>query len=596
MITSKRAVRQLITAERQRNRPSSRASSQSRLTPISYKRKRNHRPPTEDELKIKRQKLNDFLGKHDICNDLGFNSENLLSITPTSSTVTLSYSSRDLNQSDNESVSSMSSSSMYCLLEELESMHELLHRKDSNDELPRHKNVYKEDYVVENICEINEVKTLPKFLVKWKNYPKETNTWEPLAHVEECKPFQYFIRKQFSKFIHEIEDLWHELANCPLQHSTTTDSEIIAEVSKFNFNQFQSDFILLARMSFDRSRQTKTFSTIRERLTKTVSLIPSILRRLYQLNDLAKWQNEINSVDKSRNLRVENNIDFERRPTKFTYTNDVIPGVGVTIPNDPPIGCECTDNGMCNKKSLCCSKTFGSQFAYNKKHSICVPLGTPIFECNKRCKCGPNCMNRVVQNGRTHSLCIFKTSNGCGWGVRTNRTIAVGQFICEYVGEIITYEETERRGKIYDAVGRTYLFDLDFNNLDNPYTVDAAECGNVSHFINHSCDPNAGVWAVWTDCLDLDLPKICLFSLRRIDAGEEITFDYTNQNSKHEREMQTIPQTTLKTDEDNSNSFTEYDFDAVEVESLDESDNVKPLKIAPTECKCGSKNCRKFLF
>ena len=37
-----------------------------------------------------------------------------------------------------------------------------------------------------------------------------------------------------------------------------------------------------------------------------------------------------------------------------------------------------------------------------------------------------------------------------------------------------------------DAEGRTYLFDLDFNmGNENPYTVDAAFYGNVSHFINH---------------------------------------------------------------------------------------------------------------
>ena len=39
-----------------------------------------------------------------------------------------------------------------------------------------------------------------------------------------------------------------------------------------------------------------------------------------------------------------------------------------------------------------------------------------------------------------------------------------------------------------DEEGRTYLFDLDFNSgANNPYTIDAALYGNVSHFINHSC-------------------------------------------------------------------------------------------------------------
>ena len=42
----------------------------------------------------------------------------------------------------------------------------------------------------------------------------------------------------------------------------------------------------------------------------------------------------------------------------------------------------------------------------------------------------------------------------------------------QYVGEVITNEEAERRGAGYDAQGLTYLFDLDFNrNNDNLYTV-----------------------------------------------------------------------------------------------------------------------------
>ncbi len=38
-----------------------------------------------------------------------------------------------------------------------------------------------------------------------------------------------------------------------------------------------------------------------------------------------------------------------------------------------------------------------------------------------------------------------------------------GTFISEYVGEIITNEEAERRGMIYDSDGMTYLFDLVIN-------------------------------------------------------------------------------------------------------------------------------------
>ncbi len=105
-------------------------------------------------------------------------------------------------------------------------------------------------------------------------------------------------------------------------------------------------------------------------------------------------------------------------------------------------------------------------------------------------------------------LCIYRTNNGCGWGVKTLEKIKRGQFVVEYVGEVITSEEAEERGKVYDAEGRTYLFDLDYNlGPDNPYTVDAAEFGNVSHFINHSCDPNLSIFNVWIDCLDPNLPR-----------------------------------------------------------------------------------------
>jgi len=51
---------------------------------------------------------------------------------------------------------------------------------------------------------------------------------------------------------------------------------------------------------------------------------------------------------------------------------------------------------------------------------------------------------------------------------------------------VITNEEAERRGKLYDANGMTYLFDLDYYDSEALFTVDAAVYGNISHFVNHS--------------------------------------------------------------------------------------------------------------
>lgn len=68
-------------------------------------------------------------------------------------------------------------------------------------------------------------------------------------------------------------------------------------------------------------------------------------------------------------------------------------------------------------------------------------------------------------------------------------------FFCEFwpavscvLHQIITTEEAERRGVVYDKQGVTYLFDLDY--VEDVYTIDAAHYGNVSHFVNHSVSTN----------------------------------------------------------------------------------------------------------
>jgi len=56
--------------------------------------------------------------------------------------------------------------------------------------------------------------------------------------------------------------------------------------------------------------------------------------------------------------------------------------------------------------------------------------------------------------------------------------------------QVITNEEAEKRGKIYDASGMTYLFDLDYYEPEASFTIDAATYGNASHFVNHSVSLN----------------------------------------------------------------------------------------------------------
>ncbi|KAF3429962.1 hypothetical protein E2986_01227 [Frieseomelitta varia] len=255
--------------------------------------------------------------------------------------------------------------------------------------------------------------------------------------------------------------------------------------------------------------------------------------RKKQLEYLKEWETEMNLITKGKPIiQVENVVDLESAPQDFYYIEDYLPGNGVIIPDDPPIGCECK---TCNSKTNCCFAHDNESCPYTSTCKIRVPPGTPIYECNKRCSCDINCFNRVVQRGSEMKFCIFRTANGRGWGVKTLKPIKKGCFVTQYVGEVITNEEAEKRGKEYDAAGRTYLFDLDYNEIEGecPYTVDAAVYGNISHFINHSCDPNLAVYGVWIDCLDPNLPKLALFATRDIKQNEEITFDYMCQSSKN---------------------------------------------------------------
>ena len=64
------------------------------------------------------------------------------------------------------------------------------------------------------------------------------------------------------------------------------------------------------------------------------------------------------------------------------------------------------------------------------------------------------------------SLCTGKklkigVSNIAGWGLFAAEAIKKDEFVREYLGEIITMREGDRRGLVYDQNKRTYLFTRD---------------------------------------------------------------------------------------------------------------------------------------
>jgi uncharacterized protein len=96
-----------------------------------------------------------------------------------------------------------------------------------------------------------------------------------------------------------------------------------------------------------------------------------------------------------------------------------------------------------------------------------------------------------------------------GLGLFAVKPIKRRAYIATYRGRRMTTEEADRR----EARGARYMFTL--NSL---WSVDGSPRWNVARYINHSCKPNAEPvkrrgWMV-------------IVALRRIEPGEEITYDY----------------------------------------------------------------------
>ncbi|XP_060526339.1 histone-lysine N-methyltransferase Su(var)3-9-like isoform X1 [Cylas formicarius] len=435
---------------------------------------------------------------------------------------------------------------------------------------PPKNTIYKGKFSVEAIEKLQYDPYQKKhlFFIKWEGYHSDCNTWEPIEHLDGAKQLLLdFLSNLFDDktmtFLCLKYQLSKENINDEMLLSVLKDRDLRNVPDKLDTQKRLLNYLDCVCYSYLTKRVEEG-----KRVVLTYLLVS---KREEQLARLRRWEAIVNKMDKGEAvIKVENEVDLEFPPENFCYINDYVPTGNIQILNTPDSHCECEACGPGIKS--CCGKQEHNSFSYNARRKINVNPGTAIYECNNSCKCGPDCRNRVVQNGRKVPLCIFRTSNGCGWGVKALTKIGCGEFLCEYVGEIINHEEAERRGKAYDAEGRTYLFDLDYNSRDNLYTVDAAKYGNISHFINHSCDPNLGVYATWINCMDPNLPKLALFALREVPKGEELTFDY----------MMNIDSVEPKTPEKSR-------------PKLDTPEKGAPQTDRPT-CKCAAQSCRRYLF
>ncbi|KYM96812.1 Histone-lysine N-methyltransferase ash1 [Cyphomyrmex costatus] len=140
-------------------------------------------------------------------------------------------------------------------------------------------------------------------------------------------------------------------------------------------------------------------------------------------------------------------------------------------------------------------------------------------ECSPQlCPCGDKCENQKIQKHEwSPGLQRFMTEDK-GWGVRTQQAIKSGDFILEYVGEVVSEREFKSRMASRYA-NDTHHYCL---HLDGGLVIDGHRMGGDGRFVNHSCEPNCEMqkWSV------LGLPRMALFASRDIKPGEELTYDY----------------------------------------------------------------------
>ncbi|EPT29189.1 histone lysine methyltransferase SET/SUV39 [Toxoplasma gondii ME49] len=148
--------------------------------------------------------------------------------------------------------------------------------------------------------------------------------------------------------------------------------------------------------------------------------------------------------------------------------------------------------------------------------------------CTSYCLCDKSiCRNRYPED-LAYPVMVAKTKLA-GWELRTQVAIPSGAFIMQYVGEMMCRATMEGRSRHNSRRGyHNYCMEIvqdEWEWEDNWKLpcIDSLFLGNASRFLNHSCEPNVEVRNIWRGPL---LPIVGVFSRRKINAGEALTYAY----------------------------------------------------------------------
>ncbi|WCJ39256.1 Histone-lysine N-methyltransferase H3 lysine-9 specific SUVH1 [Euphorbia peplus] len=249
---------------------------------------------------------------------------------------------------------------------------------------------------------------------------------------------------------------------------------------------------------------------------------------------------DLTSGVESLPVSLVNDFDEEKGPAYFTYFPSVkyLKSFKLT---EPSYGCTCRSACAPGDLNCSCIRKNGGDFPYTS-NGLLVGRRPLVHECGPSCPCGPNCKNKVSQNGSKLRLEVFRTKDR-GWGLRSWDPIRAGTFVCEYAGEVI--DKVKPGGEddeyVFDTT-RLYepfkwncepgLIEDDGNDigeeyeLPSPLIISAKNSGNVSRFMNHSCTPNVFWQPVAYDQNSETYVHIAFFAMKHIPPMVELTYDY----------------------------------------------------------------------
>ena len=272
-------------------------------------------------------------------------------------------------------------------------------------------------------------------------------------------------------------------------------------------------------------------------------------------NDFAKQRERFpipvyNTIDKLRN-------DFA--PPKFRY---LLSHIYVDSPSNKhavvpfPIirststeCCICSESAGCNEQDqhcYCVNKTQMHEFKERRS------ITSVSYSCHANCTCHATCGNRL---GVGIGVKMKIVKDCCrGYVIVAEENIPANTYISEYVGEVIPEVVGEERTKLYSRIGQlspdalykqyrvvedSPLTLADMESLNRPRFIvelcaadnsvigyiDAFRFGNVSRFLQTSCQSNIRIQTVY-HLPDAPMPRILFFASRDITAGEELVLPH----------------------------------------------------------------------